>query len=82
MPTQTTRMIAVMIIRKLLFPLIIKQQWLLKEKKDNDHTGEHTVSDENMEVDNSMNSFDYPSTERQKGEASQSTNIEIENETL
>ena len=36
-----------------------------KRKKDNDRTREHTVSDENMEVDNSKNSFDYPSTEMQ-----------------
>lgn len=48
-----------------------------KRKKENDRIHEHALSDENMEVDSS---FDNPSTEGQEGDASQSTDIQIEND--
>ena len=65
MPTQTHKNDRSYDYKKAIVPTDHQAAEAAKRKKDNDRTCEHTVSDENMEVDNSKNSFDYPSTEMQ-----------------
>ena len=48
--------------KKAIVPIDHQAAVAAKRKKDNDHTRELTLRDENMEVDNSMNSLDNPST--------------------